>query len=65
MGGIYSFGLIVPGWHLHIWTYCTWVAFIHLDLFYMDGIYSSGLIVHGWHLFIWTYCTWVSFTPMG
>ena len=64
MGSIYSFGLIVHGWHLirldilymggiyFIWTYCTWVAFIPLDVFYMDGIFSSGLIVHGFHLHI-------------
>ena len=47
MDGIYSFGLIVHGFHLHIWTNCTWVAFIHFDLLYMDGIYSFGVIVHG------------------
>ena len=39
MGGIYSFGRIVPGWHLFIWNYCTCV-----DLFIWT-------IVHGWHLF--------------
>ena len=51
MGFIYTFGLIVHGWHLFIWTYCAWVAFIHLDVLYMDGIYSFGLIVHWWHSF--------------
>ena len=50
MCGIYSFGLIVPVWHLLIWTYCTLVAFIHLDLLCMGGIY-----------YILTYFTWVSF----
>ena len=51
MGGIYSIGRIVHGWHLFIWTYCAWMAFIHFDLVYVGGIYSFGLIVHGWHLF--------------
>ena len=75
MGGIYSFWLDVHGWqhlctfgrivygfHLFIWTNCTWVAFIHLDLLYMGiGIYSFGLLFYiGWHLFIWTYCTSVA-----
>ena len=54
MGGIYSFGLIFHGWHLFIWCYFTWVAFIHLDLLYIGGIYSFGRVVHGWHLFILT-----------
>ena len=48
---IYTYGLIGHGWHLFIWTYCAWVAFIHLELLYMGGIYSSGLIVDGGHLF--------------
>ena len=50
MGGIYSFGRIVHGWHLFIWTYCTWMAFIHLDLLCIGSIHS-----------ILTYCTWVPF----
>ena len=75
MGGIYSFGRIVHGFHLHIGNNCTWVASIHLDLLYveefihlrllyMGGICSFGFIVPGWHLLIWTNCTCVSFTHM-
>ena len=47
MGIIFSVGIILHGWHLFIWTYCTLVAIIPLDILYMDVIYSSGLIVHG------------------
>ena len=61
MGGIYSFGFIVHGYHLFIWTHFTWVAFIHLDLLYMGFIYTYGIIVHGGHLFILNYCTLVAF----
>ena len=50
MGFIYTYGIIVQGWHLFILNYCAWVAFIHYDLLYMGGIYTYGLIVHVWPL---------------
>ena len=36
MGGIYSSGLVVDGWHL-----------FNRDLLYMGVIYTNELIVHG------------------
>ena len=43
---IYSSDVIVPGWHLFIWCYCTSVAFIHFDLLYMCGTYLVGHNLH-------------------
>ena len=50
MGGLYSFGLIVHGWHLFIWTYCTLVAFINwtyctwVSFIQMDKLYMLAFI---------------------
>ena len=62
MGGIYSFRLIVHGWHLFIWTYCTLVHMgnlFYFDLLHMGTIYLLGLIVHGSFLHL-DYCTCVA-----